>query len=171
MIESVESVLNKIGSEFLTLNRNTMKGWHELEIGIPPDWIFRENKNIGCEIILDIEKGKIIRIFPKKMGIIVDDLISFVMIIAETNNRIAEKELEFTNKMNEEKERLEIEAKSFYNELHDLRESSFEGFNEKTESAINNKDDKEESKEESKEEPKREPKPKKKRGRPVKQIV
>jgi hypothetical protein len=105
--------------------RNTIKGWWELEVGLPTSWVFDENSKIGCEIILENEIGKLIKIFPKKNNVVIDDLIAFVEIVIETNERIAEKEKQFTDKMQEMKGILEQEAKKFYQELDELKENSF----------------------------------------------
>ena len=108
-----------------SFTRNTVEGWWELEVGLPISWVFDENSGIDCEIVLENDIGKLIRVFPKKDDIFIDDLITFVEIIIKTNEKIAEKEKQFTDKMQEMKGVLEKEAKKFYQELDELKENSF----------------------------------------------
>lgn len=129
----IETALSPIDGYLISIKRNTMEGWYELEIGIPSSWVFDENNIISCEIVREYEeeKARIVKIAPKKLGIVIDDLVEFIIIILETNKKIAEKEKEFTNKMEEMKGLLESEAKSFYQELDELKERSFKeiGYN------------------------------------------
>jgi uncharacterized protein with von Willebrand factor type A (vWA) domain len=106
-----------------------MNGWYEIEIGLPNSWVFDDNNEIKCEIISKSDAGKLIKVVPKNEKIVIDDLISFVEIIIETNEKIAEKEKEFTNKMEQMKGMLESEAKKFYEELDELKSNSFKKHN------------------------------------------
>lgn len=124
-MKEIELALAPITGYLISISRNTEYGWYELEIGLPNSWVFDENDKIGCDVITENEAGKLIRIAPKKNGIVIDDLISFVGIIIKTNERIAEKEKEFTDQMQEMKGLLEDKAKKFYEELDELKESSF----------------------------------------------
>lgn len=121
----IEECLAPIAGYLKSMNRDTVKGQYELEVGIPKNWVFDENLNIGIEIVLDNEFGKLVRVFPKKPNIIVDDLVDFVEIIMKTNQKIAEKEKEFTIKMEEMKKSLEKQASEFYKELDELKDNSF----------------------------------------------
>jgi len=126
-IESALVTTNGFISSFI---RNTVKGWWELEIGLPITWVYDENDKIGCEVTEEYEQGKIIKVFPKKNDVVIDDLVAFVEIIINTNERIAEKEKQFTDKMQEMRGILETEAKKFYQELDELKENSFKKNNE-----------------------------------------
>jgi len=128
-MKTIEEALNSTDGYINSFVRNTEKGWWELEIGLPKTWVFDENEKIGCEITFENELGKLIKIFPKKNGIVIDDLVSFVEIIIITNQKIAEKEKQFTDKMQEMKSILEMEAKNFYAELDELKENSFKNLN------------------------------------------
>jgi len=128
----IDLALQPINGYLISIIRNTVDGWYELEIGLPASWVFDENEKISCEILVEEDAGKIIKIAPKKTNILIDDLIKFVGIIIQTNEKIAEKEKEFTDKMEDMKKRLELEAKKFYEELDDLKESSFKKISEKT---------------------------------------
>ena len=128
-MKPIESALVSTNGYIKSFTRNTLKGWWELEVGLPPTWVFDENSKIGCEITFENEIGKLIKIFPKKNDIVIDDLISFIEIIIQTNEQIAEKEKQFTDKMQEMKGVLEIEAKKFYQELDELKENSFKNLN------------------------------------------
>jgi len=121
----IETALAPIEGYLWTIKRNTQEGWYELEVGIPNSWVFNSNSEIDCEIITETETGKIIRIFPKTSGLDVDDLIHFVQIIIDTNQKIAAKEKEFADKMEQMKKTLEKQASEFYKELDDLKDTSF----------------------------------------------
>jgi len=121
----IESALAPTDGYIQSFTRNTVEGWWETEIGLPKTWVYDENTKIGCEVVFENEVGKLVRIYPKKTDVVIDDLIAFVEIIILTNERITEKEKEFTDKMQEMKGILEKEAKQFYQELDELKENSF----------------------------------------------
>jgi len=125
----VEEKLKPLSGYLISIKRNTVNGWYELQIGVPADWIYKGNDIIKCEPIQTVDAGHILLISPKKDDVIVDDLIDFVVLIIETNQKIREKEKEFTNKMDTVKKSLEDEAKQFYKQLEDLKEKSFSKFN------------------------------------------
>ena len=129
-MKTIEAALESTNGYINSFTRNTIEGWWEIEIGLAKSWVYDENKKIGCEIIFENEVGKLIRIFPKKNDVVIDDLIEFVGIIIRTNKKIAEKEKQFTDKMQEMKGVLEKEAKRFYQELDELKENSFKNINE-----------------------------------------
>ena len=116
-MKEIESILEPITGYLSSITRNTVKGWYELEVGIHKNWAFNENSEIGCEIVTEGDEGKIIKIFPKNNNIVIDDLILFVKIIINTNERIATKEKEFADKMEQMRKNLEKEASDFYKEL------------------------------------------------------
>jgi len=124
-MKPIESALELTNGYINTITRNTVDGWWELEIGLPEAWVFDENTKIGCEVTFENEIGKLIRIFPKKNDVCVDDLVGFVEIVIETNKEIVVREKEFTDKMLSMKNLLEDEAKKFFKELNDLKEHSF----------------------------------------------
>lgn len=121
----VEEALNKIAGYFSSLKRNTEEGTHELEVGIPANWVYKDNNYIGCEIIHETNDGKLLRIYPKTDKIVIDDLINFVTVIIGTNKKIAEKEAEFQEQMELVKKELESRASKFYDDLDILKKSSF----------------------------------------------
>ena len=96
----VEEGLKPIEGYMLSLRRDTMNGWYEMEIGLPAGWIFRGNDYIECEVVNETKAGTLIKIYPKTEGVLVDDLISFVQLILSTNSKIAEKEKKATEKAN-----------------------------------------------------------------------
>ena len=124
-MKTIDIALQPIIDYLISISRNTVKGWYELEVGIPKGWVFDENDEIGYETLSKLSEGSIIKIFPKKNDILIDDLVTFVEVIIETNKKIAEKEKEFTNKMEEMKGKLEEEAKKYFEELDELRQKSF----------------------------------------------
>ena len=124
-MKTIDIALQPIIDYLISITRNTQKGWFELEIGVPKGWVFDENDEIGYETLSKLTEGTIIKIFPKKNDILIDDLVTFVEVIIETNKKIAEKEKEFTNKMEEMKGKLEEEAKKYFEELDELKQKSF----------------------------------------------
>lgn len=128
-MKPIESALEPTNGFISSFTRNTVEGWWELEIGLPKTWVYDENSKIGCDVTEEYEQGKLIRVFPKKNDVVIDDLVAFVEIIINTNERIAEKEKQFTDKMQEMKGVLEKEAKKFYQELDELKENSFKNLN------------------------------------------
>ena len=123
----IETELLPIDGYLISIIRNTMKGWYELEIGLPISWVYDENSIIFCEIVREYEeeKARVVKIAPKKQGIVIDDLVEFVKIILETNKKIAEKEKEFNESLEERKKEIETWARGFYKEMDELKESSF----------------------------------------------
>ena len=87
-MKELESILHPISSNFVLLTRNPMRGWFELQIGIPNNWAFSANDEIDVEIINETEVGKVIKIFPKNDNLVVDDLVLFAEIIINTNKKI-----------------------------------------------------------------------------------
>lgn len=128
-MKTIESILNPLTGYLISITRNTINGWYELEIGIPANWVFDENEIIECEVLKESEAGKLIKVKPKNLNVVLDDLISFVDVIIETNKRIADKEKQFNDKMEKMKIQLEEEAKKFYKELDELKENSFKSLN------------------------------------------
>ena len=124
-MKTIELALEPIIGYLISIKRDFINGWFELEVGLPKNWVYDNNKIIECEVLNQSDSGKIVKISPKNLDVSVDDLISFLEIVIETNNRIAEKEKEFTDKMNEMKVHLESEAKKFYKELDELKDNSF----------------------------------------------
>lgn len=129
-MNTIDLALQPTNGYVNSFTRNTIDGWWEIEIGIPKSWVFDENEEIKCEIINQNDVGKLIKISPKNPDIVIDDLINFVQVIIETNKKIAKKEEEFTNKMQEMKGVLEEEARKFYTELDELKANSFKSLNE-----------------------------------------
>lgn len=128
-MKTIEAALEPVTGFLLSIKRNPMNGWYEIEIGLPNSWVFDENNEIKCEIISKSDAGKLVKIVPKNDKIVIDDLITFVEIIIETNKKIAEKEKEFTDRMEQMKGMLESEAKKFYEELDELKSNSFKKHN------------------------------------------
>lgn len=128
-MKEIESILEPISGCLSSITRNTVNGWYELEIGIPKNWVFNENNEIGIEVISEIDEGKLLKIFPKNAEVVIDDLILFVNVVVNTNKKIAEKEEEFKAQMEEMKKGLEKKASDFFKELDELKENSFKKLN------------------------------------------
>jgi phenylalanyl-tRNA synthetase alpha subunit len=145
-METIESILESVNGYLLSIKRNTVNGWYELEVGIPKKWVFGETNDVKCETLNESAEGKLLKISPKHDKIIIDDLISFVDAIILTNEKIAEKEKQFTDKMEEMKGVLEKEAKKFYEELDELKENSFKTLTNDLEKVTKKSGEKKESK-------------------------
>lgn len=141
-MKPIELALDSTTGYINSFTRNTLEGWWEVEVGLPVTWVFDENSKISCEIIFENEVGKLIKVSPKKHDVVIDDLIEFIEIIIKTNEKIAEKEKQFTDKMQEMKNHLEEEAIKFYRELDELRENSFKKNNENFTKTLNNSEQK-----------------------------
>jgi len=129
-MKNINLSLQAVEGYLISITRNTLEGWYEIKIGIPNSWVFNENDEIKCEVVNETTAGKIINLSPKNSDIIIDDLIAFIEIIIITNEKIAEKEKEFTLQMEDMKKGLEKKASEFFKELDDLKENSFKKVNE-----------------------------------------
>jgi hypothetical protein len=121
----IEEALSGVDGYLISISRDTVNGWYVLEIGLPAGWVFDENEKIGCEVLIEEEEGTLIKISPKIDGIVIDDLIGFLEVIIDINQKISEKEKQFTDKMDEMKRELEEKARNYYKELDDLKDESF----------------------------------------------
>ena len=135
-MKTIEALLEPINGYLVSITRNTVEGWYEMELGIPKGWVFNENKEIKCEVLNENEAGKLIKISPKNIDIVIDDLVAFVGVIMETNKKIADKEKEFTERMTAMRDNLEKEVKVYYEELDKLKENSFKNLNDNFEKSI-----------------------------------
>lgn len=141
-MKTIDLALQPITGYLISITRNTVNGWYELEIGIPKNWVFEDNNEIKCEVLNQSDAGMLIKISPKNSNIFIDDLVEYVEIIVETNDKIAEKERQFTDKMEEMKTVLEQEAKKFYKELDELKENSFKHLNDSFVKNLNSDEEK-----------------------------
>lgn len=127
-MKTIELALQPITGYLILMARDTINGWYEIEIGLPLKWVFASNDDINCEILIENDLGRRIKISPKNQKICIDDLILFVETIINVNQQIEIKENEFTDKMIDMKNALEKEAKKFYEELDNLKEKSLKNF-------------------------------------------
>ncbi len=149
-MKAVELALEPTNGYLLSIMKDTFNGWWELEVGLPNNWVYSDNDMIVCKIINENEKGKLVKISPNKVSVSIDDLITYVVILIETNKKIEEKESEFKKKIEELKITLEQQAKDFYQELDVMREDSFKNvggkFGEKQSDTIKPKNSKSKNK-------------------------
>lgn len=125
MTNTIDSAFQPISEYLISVSRNTTNGNYELQVGIPNNWVFDDNAEVECEVLKESSVGRLVKVAPKKSKIVIDDLVKFVGIIIATNERIAEKEKEFTEKMEAMRASLEDEAKKFYTELDEIKDTSF----------------------------------------------
>jgi nitrate reductase NapAB chaperone NapD len=124
-MDRLEKLLEPLEGVLITISRNTVEGWYELEIGVPAKWAIVGNPMVNCEIVGESEEGKLIVVSPTKQDIGLDTLVDFVKMLIKTNKKIAEKEALFAAKMANIKKDLQEEASQFYRELDEMRENSF----------------------------------------------
>ena len=139
IMKKIEAALHSVDGYLISITRDTVNGWYELQVGLPAGWVFDENDKISCEVVEEAEAGSLVKIAPKVQEIVVDDLIAFVQAIITTNEKIAKKEKQFTDKMEAMKSKLEQEAKKFYTELDELKEKSFKTVNSEFVSSVEEK--------------------------------
>ena len=128
-MKEIETILEPITGYLVSITRNPMKGWYEMEVGVPINWVFNENNEIDVEVVQETETGRLLKIIPKNQNVAVDDLVLFVRIVISTNKKIADKELEFKAEMEAMKKGLERKASDFFKELDELKENSFKKLN------------------------------------------
>lgn len=145
-MKNIEAALQSVDGYLVSIKRNTVNGWYELEVGLPVKWVFDENSEIKCEVLNKNDVGVLVKISPKNENIVIDDLIGFVKIIIDTNQKIAEKEKEFTDRMERMKDMLETEARKFYEELDELRNNSFKQYSDNFVNELHPKTEKKEQK-------------------------
>jgi hypothetical protein len=124
-MKEIETILEPITGYLVKIIRNPQEGWYEMEVGIPNDWVFNENNEIGVEVITETDLGKILKIFPKSQGIGIDDLVLYVIIVINTNKKIAEKQEEFKRQLQEMKRGIEERATEYFKQMDELKENSF----------------------------------------------
>jgi len=97
-MKTVESILQSISRYLISIKRNTINGWYEMEMGLPIKWVFESNSKIKCDVLTKNSVGVIVKISPQSTDITVDDLIEFVKVIIEINEKLQERK-EFTDRM------------------------------------------------------------------------
>ena len=150
----IEEALQPITGFLISITRNTVEGWYEIEIGLPSTWVFDGNDEISCEVLKQSDAGKLIKIAPKTLNIELDDLVDFVSIIIQTNERIAEKEKQFTAEMDAMKSVLENKARDYFKDLDELKINSFKNLNDNFVKNLRSEDEKKPRKPRAKNEPK-----------------
>lgn len=118
----VQEALKPIEDYLISMTRNTVKGWYELEIGIPGKWAVSSNSVIECTIMEENEIGKYIKITPLTLEADVDTLYAFVELIIKTNEKISEREAMFEKRKQEMKKMFEEETLEFLKELDEMKE-------------------------------------------------
>lgn len=141
-MKTVESIFKPISEYFISMGQDIDKGWYVFEIGLPKSWVFDSNDMIECNIIEESSEGKLLSISPKIEGVEIDDLITFIGIIVDTNKKIAQREEEFKKRIEEMKNHLQDEAKKFYTELDELKDSSFKSISTSFNEAIGDNESK-----------------------------
>lgn len=129
-MKPIERGLFPTNGHIKSFTRDPEKGWWEIVAGFPAKWDYMENDNIQCDVIDENEVGRYIKIYPKKDGVVIDDLVRFVETVIRINKEIELKEEEFAQKLLEMKSRMEAEANQLYTELDQIKDNSFKDIEE-----------------------------------------
>ena len=121
----IQETLNPLSEYLISMERDTVNGWFELNIGIPNKWVLFETEEIKTSIVSENNVGKLVKIKPTSEDIAVDDLYRFLGVIIDNNNKIAEKEKEFIAEMENVKNSLAEKEKRFYDELEEMKKNAF----------------------------------------------
>lgn len=124
-MKEIEAILAPITGHLKSIDRNPVEGWYEMTVAIPKNWVFNENDEIAVEIVNESEVGKLLKIIPKNQSVVIDDLVLYVIIVIDTNKKIAEKEQEFKEQLEEMKKGIEMRASEYFKQLDDLKVNSF----------------------------------------------
>ena len=127
----MDEKLKPLEGYLISIVRDTVNGWYFIEMGLPKDWSYDSNDIIVCDVINEDEVGRLLKISPKISEVTIDNLIQFATLLIETNMRVAERERKFQERLKEMKRSFEEETASFYQELEDLKKSSFNDIGEK----------------------------------------
>lgn len=122
--KDLQEVLDSI-PYLISIEKNLITNLFEIKIGLPKKWFFCNDENIGYEIIASNTNGELIKIFSKNESITIDDLIAFIKVIIETNEKILEKEKKFMEEEEMKLKELEKKKAEFYQEINELKEKSF----------------------------------------------
>lgn len=135
-MNTIDALLKPLDGYLISITRNTKNGWYELQVGFPVKWVYKSTKDVTCDLINENEIGVLVRIYPARDGIDVDNLVDFVKMVIDVNQKILDKEREFNERIKHMKEMLEEETRKFYEELDGIKERSFKVFDE--ENPVNN---------------------------------
>ena len=128
-MKQLEKILSSVDGYLISIKRDTENGYYVLEVGLPPKWKYKSKDDIECETVFDTEDGVLLKIFPKKETVAVDDLIEFLSKIIEFNNDLLIKEEEFNKEIANVKEDLEKKIQTFYDGLDSFKNSFFTELN------------------------------------------
>jgi len=124
-MRTIKKILDKLDGKLLSIERNTEEGKYELQIGLPATWVYKSTDYVGLEEIAKNDDGVLLKVFSDDEAVCIDDLIEFVGVIIDTNEKIAQKEEEYNKLMEERKKQLQDEFSKYEDELDELREKSF----------------------------------------------
>ena len=138
---TIKKTLDKLDGKLLSIERNTEEGKYELKIGLPASWVFKSTDYVGLEEIAKNKDGVLLKVFSDDEAVCIDDLIEFVKVIIDTNEKIAQKEEEYNKLMEERKKQLQDEFSKYEEELDQLREKSFKSMADEEEEEDDKKKD------------------------------
>jgi hypothetical protein len=134
MSSNINDKFKKIETYLIKITNDFDKGVFVFQVGFPEKWFYKSNEHVECQKIANIEQegesaGFIIEIFPKKEDIYIEEVVNFIVKTVETNNRIAEMEELFMEKMKTEKQKMLKEVEEFSSQIENFRMSSFDDLN------------------------------------------
>lgn len=124
-MRTIEKILDRLDGKLLSIERNTEEGNYELKVGLPTSWVYKNTDYVGVEEIAKNDDGVLLKIYPDDEAVCIDDLIDFINVIIDTNEKIAAKEEEYNKLMEERKKQLQDEFSKYEDEIEELREKSF----------------------------------------------
>jgi hypothetical protein len=139
-MKELEKIFNDIAGYLISIKRDTLKGYYILEVGIPANWTFKSNNLIKCELLTELEDGKIINIIPNDdSDCVIDDQFQHLYKIIDSNNKIAELEKEMLDTVNKRKKELEEELEKSFKGIEDFKDKAFNDVI-NTDISVNNND-------------------------------
>jgi hypothetical protein len=135
-MSTIEDKLKDVEGYLASIKRNPDDAAYEIEVGIPKSWVYKENDDFAIKVIQETDLGSLILISGKHDKIILDNLISFVAKIIETNEKLRLMEEEFEKQMKEAKENLEKQLIGFQEKLEKVKSQSFIDEEESKENAV-----------------------------------
>lgn len=124
-MRTLEKILDRLDGKLLSIERNTELGSYELKIGLPATWVYKKTDFVELDEIHKSDKGVLLKIYSTDDAVCIDDLIDYINVIIDTNEKIAAKEDEYNRLMQERKKQLEDEFSKYEEEIEELREKSF----------------------------------------------
>lgn len=120
----IHEKLKSLEGYLISIKRNVETSNYELEVGFRKDWVFKSTKDVDCVVVNETENGKLVTVSGKHDETTIDDLISYVDKVIETNKKITEMQKRFESELEKKKKELEEEIYKFQEQLDEYKDSS-----------------------------------------------